>query len=305
MVKVVISKGDAYEATVKALELTNFKELVRGKSRVVIKPNLTIATTEESIITDVNVVRAILDQISKPEKVIIAEGSSALVESDEAFKVNDYFELEKEYGVELIDVNNDEYVEVTVDKPLALKSIKISKTVLNSDFLVSVGKLKIHSIATVTGALKNMMGVCTRQQKLEIHTFIPNSLVDLISVLMPDFGIIDGIVANEIDECVPHPIKMGIVLASKDCVALDSIASEIMGIHPHDVPYIRKIINKKLSIADLDEIEIIGERVQDIKKNFQRESFNVRSKGQRFAALMLIKLRLFNLFYRWAYRIFR
>jgi len=306
MVKVAITKGNAYEATTKALKLTNFKKFILGKSRIAIKPNLSYAAPAKlGITTDVNVVRAILDQIPKPEKAIVVEGSAGPAKTNDAFEVCGYYELEKEYGVRILDLNHDEFINIPISEPMTLKGIEISKTVLDSDFVISVGKLKIHSIARISATLKNMMGVCSKRQKLKIHAFIPRSLVDLISVLMPDFGVIDGIVANEIDEVVPHPIKMGIVLASKDCVALDCVASEVMGIHPYNVPYLHEIILKELSIDNLDEIEIIGEKIENLKRNFRIGGFNVRSRGQKFFGIMLNKTGLFSLLYPYVYKIFR
>ncbi len=266
--KVAVIKGNAYNATKKALELTDFKKLLKRKSKIVIKPNLVVARkASEGITTDVNIVRAILDKIPSNKKISIVEGSSAATTS---FELNGYLDLKKEYDIDIIDANLSEYKEVNVRNPLALKSIKISKNVLNSDFLISVGKLKIHSIALVTGSLKNMMGICPKEEKFKIHSFIPKSLIDLISLILPDFGVIDGIVANEMDENVSHPIKMGIVLAGKDCVALDSVASRVMSIDPEEVYYIKKSSEIGFGKININDIEIVGEKIEKISRKFRR-----------------------------------
>jgi len=295
MSEVSVTKGNAYGATVKALELTGFGKHIKNKKNIVIKPNLTVPTeSERGVTTDINVIRAILDQIPKPEEVIIAEGPGGTPEGFETFKINNYYRLEDEYGVKLLDTNYDDYVDVPVKNPLILKSIKISKTAFNSDFLISVAKLKIHSLAKVTGTLKNMMGVCPKKQKMKIHAFIQKSLIDLNTVKLPDFGVIDGIVANEIDECGSYPVKMGVVLASKDCVALDSVASKIMGINPRDVFHIWYAGKRGLGMADIDKIEIFGERIENIEKKFRTRSFNLRSDSQMVIARTLILVGLYE-----------
>jgi len=299
MSEVAIIKGNAYEATVKALKLTNFKKYIKNKKNIVIKPNLTVPIeSKKGITTDINVIRAILDQISKPEKVTIAEGPGGTPEGFETFKINDYYKLENEYDIKLVDANYDEYVDIPVKNPLALKSIKISKTAFNSDFLISAAKLKIHSVAKVTGTLKNMMGTCPKKQKMKIHAFIQKSIIDLNTVKLPDFGVIDGIVANEIDECVSYPVKMGVVLASKDCVALDSVASKIMGMNPEDVLHIWHAGKRGLGIADISKIKIIGEKIENIKKKFEMHPFNLRSDSQKIIARTLMSMRL----YEWSYK---
>jgi len=286
MSKVAIIKGNPYEATVKALKLTNFKNFIKNKNKIVIKPNLvTTAKAEEGVTTDVNVVRAILDQIPDTEKVLIVEGSEP---ASESFKVNGYHELEKEYNVNILDLKGGEWLNVSVNKPLALKNVKISKIVFDSDFLISVAKLKIHRVAIVTGALKNLMGLCPLEQKIKIHAFIPKSIVDLLTVKFPDFGVIDGIVANEIDENIPHPIKMGVVLASKDCVSLDAVASEIMGVDSRKLFYIQKAEEKSFGIADLSKIEVIGSRIESVKKKFNLTS-NLIGSSERMALKILLR----------------
>ncbi len=290
--KVAIIKGNAYSATKKALKLTGFKKFIKNKKRIVIKPNLTTPEkAEKGITTDVNVVRAILDFIPKSKEIVIAEGPGAS-EAEEAFEANDYYELKKD-GIKFIDTNNDSLVEVKVKSPLSLKRVRMSKTVFNSDFLISVGKLKIHSIAKVTGTLKNMMGACPREQKGIIHAFVPISIVDLIKIKKPDFGVIDGIVANEIDEVVPSPIKMGIIIAGKDCVALDSVVSRIMGIEPNDVYYIKKIGEDGFGTTNMNDIEIVGEKIEKISKNFRRR-FVLRSETERLAFKLLLQTGLYE-----------
>jgi len=289
--KVAITKGNAYTATKKVLELTDFKKMLKGKSKIVIKPNLVVAKkASEGITTDVNIVRAILDQIPSNKKISIVEGCSAATTS---FELNGYLDLKKQYDIDIIDANLSEYKKVKVRKPLVLKSIKISKHVLNSDFLISVGKLKIHSIALITGSLKNMMGACPKEEKFKIHSFIPRSLIDLISLILPDFGVIDGIVANEMDENVSHPIKMGIILASKDCVALDSVASRVMGVEPEDVYYIKRSAEIGFGKINTNDIEIVGEKLEKIRRNFRR-TFVLRSESQRLIIKLLFQMGLYE-----------
>jgi len=295
MSEVSVIKGKAYEATIKALELTKFREYVKNKRNIVIKPNLTAPLeSKKGVTTDIDVIRAILDKIPKPERVTIAEGSGGTAKNFETFKINNYYRLEGEYGVRLVDTNYDEFIDVPVKNPLVFKSIKISKTVFNSDFLISVAKLKIHSIAKVTGTLKNIMGACPKIQKMKIHAFIPRSLIDLNTVKLPDFGVIDGIFANEIDECVSYPVKMGIILASKDCVALDCVASRIMGINPESVFYIWYAGKIGMGIADINKIKIIGEKIETVENKFRTRPFNLRSDSQRIAVRTLMSVGLYE-----------
>jgi len=291
---VAIAKGTGYEAAVKALHLTGFKQFAKGKKRIVIKPNLVVPVhSSKGITTDVNVVRAVLDCLPDCSKAVIAEGA---FDTSETFKLDGYDKLASEYGVELVDLEKEaEWKEVKVKEPFVLKSIKMAKRVVESDFVVSVGKLKIHSQTTVTGAMKNMMGACPKDQRLRIHSYLPKSLIDLLSVKMPDFGVIDGIVANEMDENVPYPIRMNIVLAGEDCVALDRTATDVMCINPLAAEYIKMAFERGFGEF---EAKIVGESIEDVKKTFRTRGFSLRSDGQRIGCMMLIEIGAFEWFYK-------
>jgi len=291
---VAIAKGTAYDAAVKTLQLTDFKQLAKGKKRIVIKPNLVVPVhSSKGITTDVNVVKAVLDCLPDCNKAVIAEGA---LDTCKTFILNGYGKLASEYGIELINLEEeDEWVEVEVKEPLVLENIKIAKRVAESDFAVSVGKLKIHSQTTVTGTMKNMMGICPKDQRLKIHSYLPKSLIDLLSVKMPHFGIIDGIVANEIDENIPYPVRMGIVLASKDCVALDRTAAEVMCINPLAVEHVKMAFERGFGEFDAN---VVGENVKDVRKMLRVGGFSLRGDGQRIVCKLFIEIGMFEWFYK-------
>jgi len=298
---VAIAKGGAYEATVKALELTNFKKFVKGKKKIVIKPNLVVPIhSSKGITTDVDVVRAIIECLPNSSRVAVVEGAT---DTSKTFKLNGYDKLIEEYGIELVDLNEeDEWEVVKVENPLIFENIKIARRVVESDFLVSVGKLKIHSIAGITGSIKNMMGTCSKDQRLKIHAYIPKSLMDLLSVRVPDFALIDGIVGSEIDENIPHPVKMNLVLASKDCVALDKTAAKIMDVNLLAAPYITMASERGFGKFEAD---LVGERVEDVRRTFKRGGFNLRSGSKRIVGKLLIEIGAFEWFYRNIFPIIR
>lgn len=289
--KVILVRGEPFKATKKALRLVNFKRCVKNKEKIVIKPNLCLALPSwMGITTDVEVVRGILEMLPHPEQAVVVEGAS---EATKAFEVNRYHELTKEYGTKLVDLNRGSFKVVFVHRHFRLKRIKVSESALNSDFIISVGKLKPHSVAMTTGTLKNMMGVCPKDERLKIHAWLPWSLLDLLSVIHPNFGVIDGVIANEYNEGDPHPIKMGIILAGTDCVAVDAIASWIMGIHPQEVPYLNGAARMGLGENNLKHIRLEGDR--PFRRIFRRSGLNFRSHViQKMFIPFLLKSKLFG-----------
>jgi ferredoxin len=91
-------------------------------------------------------------------------------------------------------------------------------------------------------------------------------LVDLYEVAKPNLTIIDGIVAMEKD----GPATAGklrnvdLLLASSDCVALDSVLALVMGVEPTYILTTKEAAKRGLGTAEINYIEILGERLQDI-----------------------------------------
>lgn len=259
---VCIEKGEnAYETTKRALDKLNFK--VKNK-KVLIKPNLvTEATANQGITTDVNVVRAIIEKLENCD-ITIGEGG---LNTDESFEKLGYNKLAQDFNIKLVDLNKDKIIKAEVKNPLHLKKIPYASSVLSYDYIIDVAKLKIHSLAQVTLAMKNMFGcVPTRKNKVMIHPFINKAIVDILQVRYPDFCVIDGIIGNQRDECRSDPVKANIIIAGRDAIAVDIIGTRCMGIDPIEIEH----INNAIKVFGKREIEVIGEKIEDVAKKFNR-----------------------------------
>ncbi len=166
----------------------------------------------------------------------------------------------------MVDLNKDEFVEVRPTNPLSLKKVKIAKTALEST-IISVPKLKLHRIANVSLSLKNMMGVMT--PKGSMHSHLNINIADLASIVKPRIAVIDGIIAGEGHESSEDPVEMNLVVVGKDPVAVDAVGAAVMGVPPEDVKHIRFAVEKGLGISDLNQIKILGESIESVKRKFR------------------------------------
>jgi uncharacterized protein (DUF362 family) len=149
-----------------------------------------------------------------------------------------------------------------------LKSVKIAKTTLKST-IISVPKLKLHGGARVTLGLKNMMGVMTPKGSMHDGRLSKN-IADLSSIVKPSLTVIDGIIAGEGHETSGNPVKMDLVIAGMDPVAVDAVGASVMGVSPETVKHLRYAEEKGLGTLDLDQIEVVGESIEAVKKRFRR-----------------------------------
>jgi hypothetical protein len=142
--------------------------------------------------------------------------------------------------------------------------------------IVHLPTVKTHSYTTYTGALKNAFGGLLNYRRHYTHTWIHETLVDLLAIGKEIhtgmFATMDGTTAGSGPgprTLVPH--DKHIILASIDQVAIDSVATKIMGFKWRDLPCIALAHDNKLGIGDPAEIEIVGD-TELIKMNW---NFNV------------------------------
>ncbi|MBU1877532.1 MAG: DUF362 domain-containing protein, partial [Chloroflexi bacterium] len=159
MSKVALYRGDdRYQNVLQALTAIAGDVDWAGKQRILIKPNFTSPVIPLAA-THVDAVRAVLDFL-RPRTaghITIAEGAG-LRDSWEGFRNYGYLPLREQYGVELRDLNRDEWVHVSVyDKRLQPLTLRVARTVADSDLRISIGPPKTHDTVIVTLALKNLV----------------------------------------------------------------------------------------------------------------------------------------------------
>jgi uncharacterized protein (DUF362 family) len=273
MATVAIARGtDPVETTVAALEMitADVDIVLSAKKPVLIKPNyINSKHPSTGITTDSRVIEGVVRFLKQRgiEEITIGEGSG-FADTLEAFKAAGVDLVAERWGVRLVDLNKDAFVEVRPPNPLSLKKTRVAKTALEST-IISVPKLKPHRMATVTLSLKNMMGALA--SKGSMHTgWLSENIADLASVLRPDVSVVDGIIAGEGHETSGSPVEMDLVIAGTDPVAVDAVGSEVMGIPPTDVKHLLLAEKKGLGTCDLKEITIVGEPVENVKRKFRR-----------------------------------
>jgi len=132
--------------------------------------------------------------------------------------------------------------------------------------IVDLPKLKTHLLVRFTGGVKNMYGCIPRGARLKYHYHYPRSadfchmLVDVFSAVKPHLTIMDGVVAMEGEgPAVGRPVRLGLVLLSRDAVALDAVASGLIGMDPGKIYTTRYCHERELGIGDLSRIDVVGE----------------------------------------------
>ncbi|MBN2240753.1 MAG: DUF362 domain-containing protein [Dehalococcoidales bacterium] len=276
--KVAFTAGDSrYENIGKALDLLKDDIDLTGKKDVFIKVNF-VDLENEVAVTHVDGVRALLEFLRERYTGKISIGESTERESAMyGFRHFGYLDVLKEHNVNIVDLREDEWEILHLyNSEFQPMDIHYSKTMLECDYLISIGPPKTHDSATVTMSIKNItMGAVSHphDDKHKIHQGPPVMNLDLYLMAiehLPELAIIDGMVGMEGNGPVAgDPVDWGIAIASRDAVAADSLGSSLMGFPPETVGYLYYLAQKGYGVGDLEQMEIVGDNPDKYRKHFK------------------------------------
>jgi uncharacterized protein (DUF362 family) len=130
--------------------------------------------------------------------------------------------------------------------------------------VVHLPTMKCHIYTVTTGAMKNAFGGLLNTKRHYTHTWIHQTLVDLLAIQKEIhtglFAIVDGTTAgNGPGPRTMLPVVKNCMLAGADQVAVDAVAAKLMGFDPMSIGYINLAHQDGLGIGDPRDIELIGD----------------------------------------------
>ena len=213
---------------------------------VVIKPNLCYywdASTGQT--TDPRFIAALIDVIrekTSSKTISIVESDASAMRCKQAFRFLGYEKLASDYGVELINLSEESYNTTSVKVGTESFSIMVPKIIQDADLKINVSKIKYAmEQIKLTCALKNIYGCNPFPKKFKYHSKLGETIVAMNKAMKFDLCLVDGNTVSGI-----QPRRIGLVMASKDPVAIDVAAAEIASINPKAVKYLRLASNEGL-----------------------------------------------------------
>ena len=277
IVALVRSEGH-YEGTKKALNLIEdqIARSIEGKRRVLIKPNF-VSTRRQLAATHVDSVKAVLDTLSKHHNDTITIGEGPAIGSlEDGISNFGYDKLEDEYDVDFVDLNKDTYLELeAVNRSFEPLKLRLSKTLLESDYLISVAVPKTHDCVIATLSIKNVVvgALVNTGEKEKIHQgtkAININIAKLAVQYMPSLAVIDGYIGMEGSGPVRgNPVELGVSAASLHPVSLDAVMARIMGFEPLDIGYLYHLNEWGVGVADLNKSEVSGISIDEVSRRFK------------------------------------
>ena len=246
--KVVLCRCEEYSEAEKAVSRMLGEldaALPERDKKILLKPNLlTKASPEKAVTTHPDVFSAVGKYLQGKGFSDICYGDSPgthFMGTLQIAKSCGIHDAAEGLGIPLADFEGGE--EVAYPEGQSAKSFIICNAVREADAIVNVCKMKTHMLERMTGAQKNLFGIVYGFNKGATHVKYPNSvafakaLADLNNMYPPVLHVMDGIDAMEGNGPSGGTVKhMGWLLASRDPVALDTVACLIMDLDPALVP---------------------------------------------------------------------
>ncbi len=300
---VKIKDGKIATAVEEAVELLGGIEAVTaGKQRIMLKPNL--VSNDPRSTTSPEVVRTLAALMKQAGKTVsIGEGSAAAsgfnyqngvtYRLKDAAKLNDmqqfvfdslgYTALAHALDIPLINLHSGDMVEVDVPNGLAYQKLTLHRALTEIDLLCSVPMMKTHGMATVTLGMKNLIGLYPgtvyKTVRAGVHDHaaaagspgIAYEILDMVRANKLGLVVVDGSTAMEGNG--PSDgilVPMNVIVAGTNPLATDMVAASTMGFAPDEVPTFVWANKVGMQPTRLDDIEIRGATITDVKRQFAR-----------------------------------
>jgi uncharacterized protein (DUF362 family) len=285
-------------------------DVVKPGAKVAIKVNLTGGmyfqppagfSAPESYVTHPEVVRAVGELVADAgaRELYIVEA----VYDQDSYPAWGYEAVAKDLGATLVDLNfpapYHDFALTPSGKDWFIYENFFFNPILNEiDAFISVSKMKCHYNCGITLSMKNLVGLVPygRYRLAEDHWWrsalhgngdeanrrLPRVILDLNRARPIHLALVDGIMTAEGGEAPRGsfaPVQPGLLVAGKNALATDAVATAAMGfdptIQPPAPPFIRSDnyleMGRELGLGTnrLKEIEVIGAQIDEVQYPFE------------------------------------
>ena len=276
METVSIATSSGYELTglrqavVKLLEpIGGMSAFISSGDRVLLKPNMLAAKEPGmAVTTHPSLVRVVAELVREAGGTALVGDSPGIGGFLRVAEKCGIYEASRESGAALVEFNEG----VELQGVGTFRSIRLARAYFEADKIINLPKLKTHEMMTMTCAVKNLFGAVIGAEKAGWHLKAGSSrelfarlLLEIYLLKKPALNIVDAV--NAMEGNGPgngDPIKLGLLIAGANPVAVDVIAGRLAGIPSNLLHIEREAVSMGLPGALFDDIVLCGTPIETI-----------------------------------------
>ena len=313
--EVFVSKQKEYDfdsilkSVKEAFDKLGIYKRISNTSKIWVKPNLADPfPPEKSVTTNPIVVKAVICALKeKCQNIWLGDISAGTnyEDPDKVYNITGIKKISDEEDVKLVYPKEHKYITRDIDSHYWVDKTDYLDIEPDLDLIVNVPKYKTHGISFFTGAIKNMFGTIHPEERKYIHSAEDKNkfckgLCDVYKGVAHKVlvNVMDGIASMEGDEGPTYgtTVNTGFLLISRDPIAIDSIACEIVGYASNAMPTGIFGNNKMLGEIDLERIktniDIKEIKVPVFQKNSLFDYINTKKENKDFGKLYLFEVKI-------------
>ncbi len=276
--KVSLQKLESYDPmeTFAAIEklllpLGGMSAFVKPGEKVLIKPNLLAGKSpDKAVTTHPEIVRAVIKLVQNAGGEVSVGDSPGIGSPENVARKSGILAVVEETGCRFVPLTTS----VTVHPARGtFHQFEVAREVLDADVIINLPKLKTHQMMGLTCGVKNMFGAVVGLRKPRLHlqagtdkAFFALMLLELSETLAPALTIVDAVIGMEGEgPGSGDPVKIGALLAGSHPQAIDTVATELVGMQAAQVWTQQQAIKTGRPYTQIQELELCGEPLQSLK----------------------------------------
>jgi uncharacterized protein (DUF362 family) len=259
-------------ALVRLLEpLGGMPRFVKPGQKVLLKPNLLAGKpAEKAVTTHPEIVRVVAQLVQEAGGIVHLGDSPGIGSAENVARKCGIMAV-----VEELDIHFTPFEDSVKIHPhgRTFQELEVARELLEADVVINLPKLKTHQMMGLTCAVKNMFGAVVGLRKPRLHlqagsdkALFALMLLELCEQLKPALTIVDAVVGMEGDgPGSGDPVRIGALLAGTNPLAIDTVATELVGMRSDQVWTQKLALETERTGALLNELELFGDSLQELQ----------------------------------------
>ena len=251
-------------------ELGGMAAFVQPGQRVLIKPNMLAGKApDRAVTTHPEVVRAVIRMAQAAGGIVSVGDSPGIGTPEDVARHCGIMEVIEDTGATFAPFCDSVRV-----GPVgrSFRQLELAQDILDAEVIINLPKLKTHGMMGLTCGVKNLFGAVVGMRKPALHlqagadkNLFALMLLELADHIRPALTIVDAIVGMEGNgPGSGDPVAIGALLAGTDTVAVDSVATRLVGMTAADVWTQRLAQQIQRRGSQLADIELLGDPIEHL-----------------------------------------